>query len=194
MLLLWAMASGTHDAYADAHSSSYSHHHANYHNKPVPRQAKGKKHASRTKHITIDDSLEYMQCMKRITKHYDIPLGVFYGMAKTEAGWIGLYRPNKRKRDGTRTYDMGLMQINSAWLKILGNKFHLSAKSIADNGCLNILIAAKIYDYERKMIQRKHPRRKVSVWDVVGNYHSKSRSLQAKYVKKVVNNMMRHGA
>jgi len=134
---------------------------------------------------------KYLTCMKRIARHYHIPFNVFFAMAKTEGGWIGLYRGNKPHKNGSRTYDIGLMQINSSWMGIFKNQFNVSARTLANNGCVNILFAAKIFDYERTMLRKR--KKKMSVWDVVGNYHSKDQGLQNKYIKRVVEHFSQLG-
>ena len=130
---------------------------------------------------------KYVQCMKRIALHYKIPFNVFFAMAKTEGGWIGLYRGNKPYKNGKRTYDIGLMQINSSWIKIFKRKFDVSVTTLANNGCINILFAAKIYDYERRLLKKNN--KKAGVWNIVGNYHSKNIFLQKKYILKVAKNI-----
>lgn len=131
--------------------------------------------------VTVDgDGGRYIQCMKKIGAKNSIPFHLFYALAKTEGGWIGL-----EKKNSNGTYDLGLMQINTIWLKHLV-RLGITRDLLKNNGCANILASAVIFRYERKNFAKGND------WDAVGHYHSKVKRHQLSYKKLVSNNLRRY--
>jgi soluble lytic murein transglycosylase-like protein len=80
-----------------------------------------------------------------------------------------------RNSDGT--YDLGMMQINSTWLRPMG----LDRKELLENPCYNVTTGARIL---KKCIDRHGYN-----WDAVGCYNAANRSARVKYSWKVFNEL-----
>ncbi|MDR0549563.1 MAG: lytic transglycosylase domain-containing protein [Deltaproteobacteria bacterium] len=81
--------------------------------------------------VTVD-------CLKKASRRFEVPLELALGVLATEGGQVGRVNFNK-----TGTYDLGPMQINSTWLPILA-ELGVRPKDVRDNGCANVAIGVWI--------------------------------------------------
>ncbi len=131
---------------------------------------------------------------KRACSVFRIPPALIMAIARTESDCNPLcitisgreYRPRSREeaimlaQEGMRqnkSVDVGLMQINSYWIKKLG----LSCRTVLEPHN-NVLLAAWILDQEMRRYGR--------TWKAVGAYHSKKPARQRAYIKRVQKNCL----
>ena len=119
------------------------------------------------------ESLE--QCFNVASTHYQIPVKLLKAIAKTESKFNSL----AVNKNSNQSYDIGVMQINSSWLRKL-NQVGISQADLFD-GCKNIQVGAwilasniKQYGFNRKAI---------------GAYNSPTSANQEKYASKVLANL-----
>lgn len=118
---------------------------------------------------------DFNVCFRTASNHYKIPEKLLKAIAKIETK-LDPYAININKN---KTYDIGLMQINSTWLPKL-NKAGISRDDLLD-GCKNIQVGAwilasniKQYGFNSKAI---------------GAYNSRNPFYQEKYARKVLSNL-----
>ena len=118
---------------------------------------------------------DFNVCFRAASNHYKIPEKLLKAIAKIETK-LDPYAININKN---RTYDIGLMQINSTWLPKL-NKAGISREDLLD-GCKNIQVGAwilasniKQYGFNSKAI---------------GAYNSRNPFYQERYARKVLSNI-----
>ena len=83
----------------------------------------------------------YSHCFKEASQRYNVPQSLLVAIAKHESG--GRTTAINQNRNGTR--DIGLMQINSAWLPMLA-RHGLMEQDLFDP-CVNVLVAAWILSH-----------------------------------------------
>lgn len=113
-----------------------------------------------------------LDCVHGAAQHYGANPLVIALIMQVEGGTTGKIR---RNTDGS--FDMGLMQINSVHLPELA-KFGIGPKDLIFNECLNIYIATWY-------VQQRILARKGDVWRGIGDYRSKTPSLNSNYQRKV---------
>ncbi len=122
-------------------------------------------------------------------KRFDVPLLVLMAIAKTESKfnpWAlniagKSYQPKTKeealailKKNRKKSYDVGIMQVNSWWLK----KFNLP-DSLAIEPSINIMMGAYILNHE---ISKRGG--KLS-WQAIGAYHSPTYRRQLNYYRQI---------
>lgn len=125
---------------------------------------------------------------------FRIPPALIMAIARTESDCNPLcitisgreYRPRSGEeavllaQEGMRqnkSVDVGLMQINSYWIK----KLNLSCRTVLEPGN-NVLLAAWILNQEMRRYGR--------TWKAVGAYHSKKPARQRAYIRRVQQNFL----
>lgn len=115
------------------------------------------------------------RCFNLASQNYKIPVGLLKAIAKTETS----FNPYAINVNSNKSYDMGIMQINSTWLPKLG-RIGVTQVDLFD-GCKNIQIGAwilasniKQYGFNTKAI---------------GAYNSPSPKNQEIYARKVLSNL-----
>jgi hypothetical protein len=124
-------------------------------------------------------------CVLMAANTYHVPPAVMIGIMHVEGGHIGQDAgPNING-----TYDMGPMQVNTRWLPMLQNVWHVDARTahqwVRDDGCVNVHVAAWIL--RQKMTEQG------SLWGGIAAYHSATLSLGGPYANKVIAVMDRKG-
>jgi len=117
-------------------------------------------------------------CILLAANTYHIPEAVMNGIMHVEGGHVG----QEVGPDFNGSYDLGPMQINTGWLPVLEQEWHVDTRTarswVRDNGCVNVHVAAWIL------------RRKVedagSLWGGVAAYHSATPEIGASYAHKVM--------
>lgn len=110
-------------------------------------------------------------CVLGAAQHYGARPDVILAVMRTEGG-----RTGHISRNTNGTYDMGVMQINSIHLTELA-KFGITAQDLIWNECLNIYIGT--WFLRSRILERG------DLWKGVGDYHSRTPSLNMKYQLKV---------
>ena len=123
-------------------------------------------------------------CILMAANTYQIPAGVMTGIVQLEGGRVGQEAgPNI---DGS--YDLGPMQINTHWLPMLAQVWHVDAKMarvwVRDNGCVNVHVGAWVL--RQKMSDAG------SLWGGIAAYHSATPGLGTPYAHKIIAIMKRN--
>lgn len=117
-------------------------------------------------------------CFQEAGEKYGISPLLLESMARTESGLkvsaVGV------NTNGSR--DLGLMQINSSWIKPLG----LDPTRLLTDGCYNTMVGARILS---ECIERNG-----YTWEAVGCYNAVTKSKQAKYARRVFNALKKAAA
>ncbi|GBR52498.1 BfpH protein [Neokomagataea thailandica NBRC 106555] len=118
-------------------------------------------------------------CMLAAALRYNIPERVLPAIWQVEHGRAGSVHSNS---DGS--FDMGLMQINSLWIKPLAQIVHMSptqtaARLVSDN-CFNLAASALIL---RSFLNETHG----NLMEAIGDYHSHTPALNQHYQQRIIN-------
>lgn len=108
-------------------------------------------------------------CFEDAGSAYGISPALLEGIAKVESN----LNPKAINKNTNGTSDIGLMQINSAWLKSIS----LNANDLLKDACLNTMTGAWIL---RQCIDRHG-----YGWEAVGCYNAMSRDKKVNYAWKV---------
>ena len=120
-----------------------------------------------------------LDCINMAAVRYHVPATLITSIIKTEAGKNGISVKNKNG-----TYDLGVMQINSSWLKQL-EASGVTAKAVQYDPCVNVTIGTWIL---AQGIANGEG------WQGVGNYHSYTPKHNQVYREKVRNTYIQYAA
>ncbi|MFY9270817.1 MAG: lytic transglycosylase domain-containing protein [Candidatus Manganitrophaceae bacterium] len=112
-------------------------------------------------------------CFEEAGAIYRVSPKLLWAIAKVESN----FNPDAMNRNKNGSHDVGLMQINSWWAKVLGEKLWVSLM----NPCQNVKVGAWIL---AQCIQRHG-----DTWEAVGCYNATSPEKQAKYAWKVYSSL-----
>nr|WP_294916971.1 lytic transglycosylase domain-containing protein [uncultured Neokomagataea sp.] len=117
-------------------------------------------------------------CMLAAALRYHIPERVLPAIWEVEHGHAGSIHPN-----GDGSFDMGLMQINSLWVKPLAQIVNMTptqtaARLVSDN-CFNLAASALIL---RSFLNETHG----NLMQAIGDYHSHTPELNQTYQHKIL--------
>lgn len=122
--------------------------------------------------------IPYLACMVASAAFYHLPPRVLPSIQQVEGGKVGLIMKNTNG-----TFDLGLMQVNTIWVKPLAEYTHLDAYTIKDkliyDPCFSINVAAVIM---RQYMAEAHG----DLFTAVGYYHSHEKALGISYRTKVI--------
>lgn len=110
-------------------------------------------------------------CWDAAAVRYGVSSELLYAIARTESA----LNPQAVGRNQNGTRDIGLMQINSAWLPTLAT--HGIAERDLLEPCTNIQVGA--------WILADNVRRLGYTWDAIGAYHSASPARRHAYAKRI---------
>jgi soluble lytic murein transglycosylase-like protein len=114
-------------------------------------------------------------CWNEAAARYRVNSGLLYAIARTESGLNPL--AVGRNRNGSR--DIGLMQINSAWLPTLA-AYGISERDLF-HPCTSIHVGAWLLAHNFHHLGY--------TWEAVGAYNAASPSLRRAYIDKVQRNL-----
>lgn len=114
----------------------------------------------------------YDPCFDAAARYYGLHPALLKAIARKESGM----NPRAVGRNTNGTYDIGIMQINSAHLPKLA-RAGVTADDLLANPCRNIVVGA--------WILADAVRRHGLTWKAVGAYHSPTEWRQAKYAADV---------
>ena len=116
------------------------------------------------------------QCVQRAAKHYDISPFIIQTVVDIEGGKIGTVRKNTNG-----TYDLGVMQLNTVNFNKIKKRFpNTTYLDLILKPCVNIYVGSWFLSESIKNANNDMPKG-------VGNYHSKTPSVHAKYLKRFLN-------
>ncbi len=116
-------------------------------------------------------ALPALACWDDAAQRYQVSSALLYAIARTESG----LNPLAIGRNGNGSRDIGLMQINSAWLPALAT--HGIGERELFEPCTNIQVGA--------WILAGNIRRLGYTWNAVGAYNAASPALRRAYIEKV---------
>lgn len=114
-------------------------------------------------------------CWEEAGERYGVNPSLLYAIAKTESS----LNPSAINRNKNGSYDIGLMQINSAWLPAL-RKYGISEQQLYQP-CVSIHVGA--------WILAQNMRRLGNSWEAVGAYNARNPARRVQYARKVYRNL-----
>ena len=114
-------------------------------------------------------------CFDEAARLYGVNPNLLRSIAKIESN----YNPSAVNRNSNGSSDLGIMQINSSWIKTMG----LDYQELLKNPCYNVMTGAKIL----KKCVDKHG----YTWEAIGCYNAVSPHVRVKYSWKVFNELSR---
>ena len=120
-------------------------------------------------------ALPAQACWQEAGSRYQVDPALLYAIARTESGLNPA--ASHRNRDGS--IDIGLMQINSAWLPDLA-KHGISAQDLWEP-CTNIHVGAWVLAQKIRKLGM--------TWDAVGAYNATTPVKRISYAWKVYHNL-----
>lgn len=118
-------------------------------------------------------------CVAQAAATYSIPLRALIAVWVTEGGRQGTVSYNSNK-----TADYGPFQINTIWLRKFNRQFGITADQLANDVCMSARAAAYILRFEINAAGG-------DFWSGIGNYHSHTAALKARYEATVYHNSRR---
>ena len=119
-------------------------------------------------------------CWQEAGSRYQVDPALLYAIARTESG----LNPRASHRNGDGSMDIGLMQINSAWLADLA-RHGISARDLWEP-CTNIHVGAWVLAQKIAKLGM--------TWDAVGAYNARTQAKRIRYAWKVYANLDRINA
>jgi len=122
-------------------------------------------------------AIPYLACMLATAQFYHLPPRVLPSIQAVEGGFAGAIHPNKDGSD-----DLGVMQINTAWVQPIARYTHMSEASVQSrlvaDECFNIAAAGLI-------LRSYMTEARGDVMTAIGYYHSHTGALSRAYQAKV---------
>jgi soluble lytic murein transglycosylase-like protein len=116
------------------------------------------------------------QCVQRAAKHYEISPFIIQTVVDIEGGKIGTVRKNTNG-----TYDLGVMQLNTVNFNKIKKRFpNTTYLDLILKPCVNIYVGVWFLSESIKNANN-------NLLKGVGNYHSKTPSIHATYLKRFLN-------
>ena len=112
-----------------------------------------------------------LPCWEDAARHHGVSSALLVAIARTESA----LNPAAIGRNANGSRDIGLMQINSAWLPTLSR--HGIGESDLLDPCTNIHVGA--------WILAANFRRLGHTWEAVGAYNAASRSARDRYIARI---------
>lgn len=126
----------------------------------------------------------FAACLMMAAQTYSLPPQVLIGILHVEGGKVG-----QQVRNTNGTYDLGPMQINTLWTRVLAEEWGVSPATakvwIRDDACTNVNVAAWIL--RRNLDETKSLSRAIA-W-----YNSRTPHIGSNYRRKVLSVMKRKG-
>jgi len=121
---------------------------------------------------------KYDHLFQRVAKEYNLPWFLLKVIAITENHKLN---PKLILKNKNKTYDIGLMQINSTWIKKLKNIFPEISLEKLKNSLFNIKVGA--------FILKKYINQYGYSWKSVSYYHSFTEKHRKKWLDRIKSNI-----
>ena len=115
-----------------------------------------------------DLPMERISCSIAAAVKYQIPVNAMLAVAEQEGG-----RPGLRMRNSNGTFDVGSMQMNTAYLREL-RRFGIEERDVAGPGCYP-------YDLAAWRLRKHLTEDRGDIWTRIANYHSRTPEHNARY-------------
>ena len=112
-------------------------------------------------------------CLQQAADHYRVPVALVRAILKTEGG-----RPGLEVRNQNGSYDLGPMQINTAWLPTLAPRA-ISRAMLRDDYCVNVAVGTWILARELQRLPAQASR--AQIWQNMAAYHSRTPQHNVRY-------------
>jgi len=122
-------------------------------------------------HLAFGAALPAQACWDDAAQRYQVSSALLYAIARTESG----LNPQAVGRNGNGSRDIGLMQINSAWLPTLA-AHGINERDLFEP-CTSIEVGA--------WILAGNVARLGYTWDAVGAYNARHPARRAAYARRV---------
>lgn len=123
------------------------------------------------------------ECIEAAGSLYAIPPAILVILLDVEGGQLGEVSPNKDKDGEIKSFDIGPMQVNDAWLPKLAAHWRASKEAtylaLRDEFCANVEGGAWIL---RQALEEA----KGDLWEAIGLYHSHTEARKTAYLEKVL--------
>ena len=116
---------------------------------------------------------EMVVCSVKAAEQYDLAPEIVLAVAQAEGGKVGQW-----VRNLNGTYDVGVMQFNTEYLKTL-EKWGITPDDVAASGCFPYKLAA--WRISNHIVQDSG-----DLWTKVANYHSKTPRFNAIYRERII--------
>lgn len=116
---------------------------------------------------------EQVSCSIEAAAAYDLPANVLLAVAEQEGG-----RPGQWVENTNKTFDVGPLQFNTAYLKDLA-KYGIAPEDVAEGGCYSYYLAAWRIQYHVRHDNGEF-------WTRVANYHSKTPAVNEAYRQRLL--------
>lgn len=120
-----------------------------------------------------------LDCINEAAVAFHVPAVVILSIMAVEGGKNGMITKNKNGSE-----DLGVMQINSSWLKSL-KPYHISKEDLQNNPCQNVRVGTWIL---------AHHMADKSGWQGIADYHSKTKKYNLAYQQKLQTHFYRINA
>lgn len=120
----------------------------------------------------LSQTIQY--CITQASEYYQVNPLILWGIAKVESN----FNPYAVNRNSNGSYDVGIMQINSAWIPTL-KKYGLYDVRKMWDPCYNIHVGAWVLS----QCIKQHG----NTWKAIGCYNAASNPKRMKYAWKVYN-------
>lgn len=117
---------------------------------------------------------ERVTCSIAAAEKYHLPPHYLLAVAERENG-----RPGQQVRNTNGTYDVGAMQINTAYIRTL-SRYGVTQSAVAQPGCYAYYLAA--WRIKRHIVYD----RKGDIWTKIANYHSYTPKYNAIYRAAII--------
>jgi soluble lytic murein transglycosylase-like protein len=112
-----------------------------------------------------------LNCINDAALEYHVPAKLIIAVLNVEGGQVG-----QAVKNTNGTYDLGPMQINSAWQKTLSQQ-DISLAQVRDNPCMNIKVGTWILS--------KNIADEQDLLNGIGDYHSHTTKLNQQYSTQI---------
>ncbi|MET3132780.1 hypothetical protein AAKU55_003060 [Oxalobacteraceae bacterium GrIS 1.11] len=129
-------------------------------------------------HPHLPDLPQTSPCIIQAARDYSLPPRALLSVLLTEGG-----RPGTVSRNANGSQDHGPFQINTVWVRRLGNAFGIAPATLTNDFCWSARAGAYILRYEINQANG-------DFWEGIGHYHSRTEKFKHAYIAAVYRNSL----